>query len=224
MGVEGTYERVDSLKFKLRHNKKVPCGTSQKMETGLQFNKMFFVDLETTGLDKDKCGIHEISGIFRVNGKDVGEFDRKVCYHAFAEVNASSLAISGVTQSQIMRYPKMDVVYRDLVSEMAKHVDMTDPKDKYILAAYNGGELDKPFLKEWFRRNNGAAVFKAMFHSISLDIATLAISYMIRHSIRPANLKLGSVAKVLGIEVQEDMLHRGFYDAYIAQKVYDVVK
>lgn len=189
----------------------------------LTFNKILFLDLETTGLDKAAHGVHEIAGIIQMpDGAEV-HFQEHVRPHPFAQFDETALKVSGVKQSDLMKYKQMDIVFRDLVRVLSICCDSTNPQDKMVICGYGSGECDQPFFRQWFKRNGREDLFKAFFHSMSEDISTLAIRYMRKHGISPKDLKLSSVAKALGIEVQTDKLHGAMYDVELAREVYKIV-
>lgn len=59
--------------------------------------KLLFFDLETTGVNPGKNGIHQISGMIEIDGVE------------------QALAVAGVTREQVMAYPSMHEVYNQKV-------------------------------------------------------------------------------------------------------------
>lgn len=60
--------------------------------------KLFFYDLETTGVNPGRNGIHQISGMIVVDGEVKETFDFKVRPNPKATIEKSALEVGGVTQ------------------------------------------------------------------------------------------------------------------------------
>lgn len=95
--------------------------------------KLFFVDLETTGTDRDKHGIHQISGAIVIDGKLVREFDFKVAPGPSALIDSRALQVCGVTFDQINSYPPMQEVFAEVEAMILEHINLDDPNDKFFL-------------------------------------------------------------------------------------------
>lgn len=52
--------------------------------------KILFYDIETTGLDSKKNGIHQISGMLQIDRKIVKEFNLRFCPYGEVEEQATS--------------------------------------------------------------------------------------------------------------------------------------
>jgi DNA polymerase-3 subunit epsilon len=74
--------------------------------------KLFFFDLETTGVNPGKNGIHQISGEIVIDGKTMERFDFKVQPNPKCVIEEPALQVAGVTREQVMAYPAMGDVYR----------------------------------------------------------------------------------------------------------------
>lgn len=78
--------------------------------------KILFFDLETTGLDPKKNGIHQLSLMLEVNGEIVKEVNVNVRPFPQDEINPESLKVSGLTPEQIVGegYYSPQSVYKSL--------------------------------------------------------------------------------------------------------------
>ena len=74
--------------------------------------KLFFYDLETTGLDSQKNAIHQISGKIIIDGVEKTTFNFKVRPFNGALIEETALKIGGVTEEQIMQYPSCHELHR----------------------------------------------------------------------------------------------------------------
>ena len=115
--------------------------------------KLFFFDVETTGTNPAKNGIHQISGEIVIDGETKESFDFKVKPNPKAIIEDEALKISGVTVEQIMSYPDMKTIYLELVKMMSKYVDKFNKLDKFFLVGYNNASFDNQFFRGFFLQN-----------------------------------------------------------------------
>lgn len=184
--------------------------------------KILFFDLETTGVLPNKHGIHQISGEIVVNGETKETFDFKVRPNPKAEITKEALDIAGVTEEQIMLYPSMEVVFSQFISMLDKYVDRFDKKDKFFLAGYNNASFDNQFLRGWFLQN-GDKYFGSWFWSNSIDVMVLATPYLASKRHDMEDFKQGTVAKTLGINVDDSKLHDALYDIKICKQIFNII-
>lgn len=184
--------------------------------------KALFFDTETTGTDYKIHGIHQISGKVLIDGVEMEEFDFKVQPHYGCQFDPKALAICGVTEAQIKAYPHMHTVFPLILAKLAKHVDMSDPQDNIFMFGYNIN-FDARMFFNFFRLNNGTKHFRNIFWTVPIDVMSLAAHYLMQKRHIMENLKQGTVAKFLGIEVNDSKLHDGVYDLDILIKIYNII-
>lgn len=184
--------------------------------------KVLFFDLETTGVLVNLHGIHQISGAVVIDGEIKEKFNFKVQPKPGAMIDAKALEVGGITEEQIMAYPPMGEVYKQFVAMLTKYVDRFNKKDKFFLAGFNNAHFDNEFLRAWFAQN-GDKYFGSYFWSNSLDVMVLATPYLAAQRADMENFKQGTVAKVLGIQVDDTRLHDAEYDIEICKAIYDIV-
>jgi DNA polymerase-3 subunit epsilon len=185
--------------------------------------KLFFYDLETTGVKFWKNGIHQISGCIVIDGEVKESFDFKVCPYASAEIEDDALLVGGVTKEQILSYPEMKVVYEKIIAMLSKYVDKYDKTDKFHLVGYNNSSFDNQFFRAFFVQNFDN-YFGSWFWSDSIDVMVLASNKLKSERKNMINFKQITVAKYLGIDVDETNIHNAEYDISICRKIYDKVK
>lgn len=184
--------------------------------------KVLFFDLETTGTLVNKHGIHQLSGMIVVDGEVKENFDFKVQPNPKAEILQEALDVAGVTKEQIMAYPPMGEIYKQFVDLLSKYVDRYNKKDKFFLAGYNIASFDNSFLRAWFIQN-GDKYFGSWFWSNCFDVMVLATPYLSEKRAEMENFKQGTVAKALGINVDDSKLHDALYDIEICKQICDIV-
>lgn len=184
--------------------------------------KLFYFDLETTGVHPHKHGIHQISGAIEVDGVIKEEFNWKVRPNEKAHIDDEALKIANVTKDQVLAYPPMRTIYNDLTEMLAAHCDKFNKKDKFFLVGYNNASFDNQFLRGFFLQN-GDNYFGSWFWANSIDTMVLASDFLKHQRMMLEDFKLKSVAKHLGIEVDEKKLHDAKYDIHLTREIYKIV-
>lgn len=185
-------------------------------------SKLFFYDLETTGTNPGRNGIHQISGEIVIDGKSVETFDFKVQPNPKAQIEDAALAVGGVTREQIMAYPPMGQVYTQLVTMLAKYVNKYDKTDKFHLVGYNNRGFDDNFFRGFFLQN-GDNYFGSWFWADSIDVLVLASTFLADRRADLPNFKLATVADFLGIDTTAGKLHDASFDIFVTKAVFDFI-
>jgi len=184
--------------------------------------KLFFYDLETTGTRFWKNGIHQISGAIVIDGEIKERFDFKVKPFESAIIEEEALKVANVTMEQIMAYPTMKEVYGQLIKLLSKYIDKFDKKDKFHLVGYNNASFDNNFFRAFFVQNNDN-YFGSWFWSDSIDVMVLASHKLRKYRSKMVDFKQSSVAKYIGIEIEEEKLHDAIYDIDICIKIFNFI-
>jgi DNA polymerase-3 subunit epsilon len=184
--------------------------------------KLLFFDLETTGTNPGKNGIHQISGEIVINGKTMERFDFKVQPNPKCVIEEQALSVAGVTREQILAYPLMFEVYQKFVAMLGKYVDKFNKTDKFFLVGFNNASFDNQFLRGFFLQN-GDQYFGSWFWSNSIDVMVLASACLADRRHEMENFKLATVAKFLGVNVDDASLHNADYDIFLTKAIYDIV-
>ncbi len=179
--------------------------------------------METTGTNPGKNGIHQISGEVVIDGESKEQFDFHVQPNPKALIEEQALQVAGVTREQIMAYPPMDAVYRDFVAMLGKYVYKYNKTDKFFLVGYNNAAFDNQFLRGFFLQNSDN-YFGSWFWSNSIDVMVLASSRLADRRAEMENFKLATVAKFLGVNVEDEALHNALYDIRLTKAIYNIVK
>lgn len=184
--------------------------------------KILFFDLETTGLKPEKHGIHQMSGRIVIDNEVVEKFNFKVQPNPKALIEDEALSIANVTREKIQAYPEMKIVYNQLIEMLARYVDKFDKKDKFFLCGYNNASFDNQFLRGFFLQNNDN-YFGSWFWSNSFDVMVLASKHLASVRYKMPDFKLKTVAKYMGIEVDESRLHDAEYDIELTIGIYNLL-
>ena len=184
--------------------------------------KIMYYDLETTGVKPWRNSIHQISGEIEIDGEVVETFDIKLQPNPKAEIDPEALKIGNITLEDLKSYMPFREGYEALMCVIAKYVDKFEKSDKMFLCGYNNRAFDDQFLRGLFEQNNDK-FFGSWFWSNSLDVMVLASQYLLSLRSKMENFKLRTVAKTLGIEIDESKFHDAIYDIEIIRKIYKIV-
>lgn len=185
-------------------------------------SKLFFYDLETTGTNPGRHGIHQISGEIVIDGKSLETFDFKVQPNPKAQIEDAALEVGDVTREQIMAYPPMGQVYTQLVAMLGKYVNKFDKTDKFHLVGYNNRGFDDNFFRGFFLQN-GDNFFGSWFWADSIDVLVLASTFLADRRAELPNFKLATVADFLGIDTTAGKLHDASFDIFVTKAVFDFI-
>ena len=122
--------------------------------------KILFIDTETGGLDPRRSALIQLSGVIRVDKRDVETFNYFIRPFEGAEINDEALAVQKRTREELMssKFKSEEEVYKEFVQLLDKYIDKYNREDKFIVAGYNVS-FDVKFLQEFFKRNNNNFLF-----------------------------------------------------------------
>lgn len=166
-------------------------------------NKIIFIDTETGGVNPEKAALIQLSGIIRIDKKDVEKFNFYIKPFENSEVNEKALEVQGRTLEELKtdKYVEEKEVYKQFINLLDKYIDKYDRTDKFIVAGYNV-RFDVDILKAFFQRHGNNFLFSY------LDSSMLDPLYSIRllqiAEILPVleNNKLETWCKHFGIELK----------------------
>ncbi len=181
-------------------------------------NKVIFLDTETTSVDTEHCGMYQVSGIIDIGGKTVEEFN--VFSDIFSDdlVEESAFEKNRYTLAQIHKLPLPLKAFSTFCNVLRKHVDQHDKSDKFIVIGYMA-DFDNRVLRQWFSKN-GSKFFGAYFWVPWLDVMQLAMYMYQDQRDQFENFKMGTVAKFMGIEHDDERFHDAVYDTGITRQMY----
>jgi DNA polymerase-3 subunit epsilon len=189
--------------------------------------KILFYDLETTGVKPWRNGIHQIAGIVDIDGEVKEEFNLLVKPHPDADLNPEALAmaahlkIDGLSPEEVLTtLPDMASVHKHLTDNiLGKYVSRYDKQDKMFLCGYNNSQFDNQFFRFWFEQN-GDPYFNAWFWINTLDVMTLSTQFFLKERAQMPDFKLVTVARRIGMAVDEEKLHDALYDIHLTRDLY----
>jgi DNA polymerase-3 subunit epsilon len=185
--------------------------------------KKLFYDVETTGLDYRENAIHQLSGCIEIDGTVVEEFNFRMQPHSGAVIVPKALEVSNVTEEQIMAYEPSEAVFAKFMAMVSRYVQKFVKTDKMYLVGYNNCAFDNAFLRRWYEIHMKDDYFNSWFFGNTLDVMVLASEYLLEKRVGMENFKLMTVARAVGIEIDESKLHDAQYDIELTRTVYKIV-
>lgn len=184
--------------------------------------KLFLFDLETTGTDAIKHGIHQLAGKIIIDGEVKECFNFKVRPKEGAVYDPAALQVGKVTEEQLRAYPPMHEVFAQVIRMLDKYVDKYNKNDKFFLVGYNNAAFDDILFRQWFI-DNGHKYFGSYFWSAALDCIVLAMAALAEKRHKMENFKQSTVAAALGVSIDAEKLHDASYDIELCHAIYDKV-
>lgn len=180
--------------------------------------KDIYIDVETTGTDHTKHGIHQLSGIIVIDGVERESFNFNIAPFPYQEIVPEAVAVSGRTVEQVKTYPAPAEIYKKLTTILRTYVDKYNKKDKFNFIGYNS-TFDSQFVRQFFS-NNQDPYYGSWFWTPDIDIMRVAGLLLRNERPKMADFKLGTVASYLGIDMTGLALHDAMADIRITMAMH----
>ena len=186
--------------------------------------KIFFYDLETTGIDYKINGIIQLGGIvcdLETDGKlvPIDGINLQMQPKDGKKVDLLALEVNGISIEKIQSYMKQEDAFKKFTKFLEKHVDKFNKLDKLKLAGYNNTSFDNDFLRQWFI-DNGNKYYGAYFWPDCIDVMCEVSRYLFYYRPILTNFTLGNIGNVLGISTKNEGLHDALYDIKLTFKIF----
>lgn len=181
-----------------------------------------FYDVETTGENPNKHCLHQVAGLIEINGEVVEEFNFRCKPHSKAVIDPEALKVSKTVMKDFDNFPNFETAKIKFCQLLAKYIDKYDKRSKAYLVGFNNRGFDDKFLRMWFLLCDDQ-FFSSWFWADTLDASVLASEYLLPRRMGMPNFQLHTVAKTLGLEVDNDRLHDARYDAQLTREIYRIV-
>ena len=178
--------------------------------------KIFWYDLETTGLDPVDCAITNLAALIEINGEVEDSVQINMAPFPGALIEDSALRIGHVTYDMIMDYPPVDEGMADLITLITNHISFSNREDCLVLAGYNIMSFDNIFLRNYFDYMNWGKDFPKCFFSAPLDVFAF-VAERITKGLRLKNYRLGTVCEHFGIKFDA---HQAIEDVTATRELY----
>lgn len=179
--------------------------------------KKFFCDLETGGLIPKKNAVLEIGGIVECAFKEES-FHFQCQPFKDDKVEQGALDVNKLTLEKIKTFPHAVDVHKRLIKLLSGYVDRFNREDKLFFIAYNA-DFDSQFLREFFKKA-GDKYYGSYFFHPPIDVMGLAAKHLMKDRASMPDFHLSTVAKHMGIEVEEEETHSAMYDIKLTRELY----
>lgn len=181
-------------------------------------SKIFYADLETTGVDENANGIIQIAVILEKDKQLVDTYSTYVAPGPTDKIDEGALAVNGKTIEEIRDYPPPVVAGAALVSFLSKHINPYDPQDKWVFCGHNSS-FDQKFLYKFFRKYTSLSL-NNFVHSYLLDTYAMAqVLWLCGEFPEIKNLKLPTLAEHYKIEHRA---HDAVSDTEVARQLFRI--
>lgn len=166
-------------------------------------NKIIFIDTETGGVNPEKAALIQLSGIIRIDKKDVEKFNFYIKPFESSEVTEKSLEVQGRTLEELKtdKYVEEKEVYKQFIKLLDKYIDKYDRTDKFIVAGYNV-RFDVDILKAFFQRHGNNFLFSYLDSSMLDPLYSIRLLQIAEVLPVLENNKLETWCKYFGIELK----------------------
>ena len=166
--------------------------------------KIIFIDTETTGFIPSKSAITQLSGVVRIDKKDMETFNFYIKPFEGADINQKALEVQGRTLEDFKneKFISEEKAYFLFKKILDKYVNKYDKNDKFIVAGYNV-KFDVDMLQAFFKRQKDNYLFSYISLNNMLDplpcIGMLQLCGLLPEL---ENNKLETWCKYFGIEFE----------------------
>ena len=166
-------------------------------------NKIIFIDTETGGVNPEKAALIQLSGIIRIDKKDVEKFTFYIKPFENSEVTEKALEVQGRTLEELKteKYIEEKEVYKQFVNLLDKYIDKYDRTDKFVVAGYNV-RFDVDILKAFFQRHGNNFLFSYLDSSMLDPLYSIRLLQIAEVLPVLENNKLETWCKHFGIELK----------------------
>lgn len=144
-----------------------------------------------------------------IDGQEAERFDIRLAPNPAATIEQEALDVAGVTLEQVQSYQPMEDGYRQLVGILSKYVNKFDK---------NAG-FDNSFLRALFQQC-GDKYFGSWFYPNCMDVYVMVTPFLMGVRNDMENFKLMTVARTMGIEIDENKLHDATYDIELTRDIF----
>jgi DNA polymerase-3 subunit epsilon len=183
--------------------------------------KLCFIDTETTGLDRNKDNIFQISAkITDPKANEIlDEINLTFVPHSLENYEIEALEKTGYTIEQLSSFPLSSPdAFKQFTDWLATHVNRFDRKDKLQFLAYNA-PFDSEFVRQWFLKNNDN-YFGSFFWNPAICVMQASAWFV--QSVRGSfpNFKLATICECAELGWDEDSAHDANYDVTKTVELY----
>lgn len=187
-------------------------------------NKILYIDLETTGLDHNTCAITQLAGIYEEDGKEKERFNYKIRPNEDHAIYRGALEVTKVGYDGIMAYELSQYeAYKKLLYFLDSVVNKYNKEDKIWICGYNIINFDAKFLRRFFEMHDNN-YYNSYFYYPEIDVVPILAFVTMATRTKLENFKQMTVAKALGIKIDDSRAHDALYDIEVCRDIYKILE
>ena len=183
--------------------------------------KLIYIDVETTGIAFPQSGLIQLAGAIEIGDEKPIFFQYHVQPFPDDIIEEEALSINGITREEMATFDNPKVAYHDFTNLLGLYVDRYDRADKFHLIGYNA-MFDSDHLRAWFEKN-GDKYFGSWFYFPPIDVMGMAAVHLMSRRAGMKDFKLLTVARELGLKVDEAKAHDARYDIALTRAMFKVL-
>lgn len=179
--------------------------------------KILWLDTETTGLNKEKCDIIQLSGIVVIDGEERERFDFHCQPINYENIEPASFEKTKLSIEKLKEFQTPQEMYVKFIQLLDKYIDKYDRNDKFFIAGQNV-RFDVEFLQSFFNKMGDQFLFSYFRHQ-TIDLMYFCTILHTAGLIKLDNFRLETIVEYLDVKFEGD-LHNAFTDVDLTRKCF----
>lgn len=160
--------------------------------------KLLFLDTETTGPDRETCGLIQVSGIVDIDGQVVEQFDFSCRPLKGDMIYPEAMNLLGLNREKLDARPDPKEAFAGVMAVLNRHIARFNKRDKFYMVGQVVG-FDHTVLDRWMKRHGEHYLFAYINYHL-IDLVALTAAHQVAGGGKLENMKLETVGKSFGIE------------------------
>ena len=184
--------------------------------------KLIYIDVETTGIPCPQSGLIQLAGAIEINSAKPVFFQYDIQPFPTDDIDEEALEVNNITREQMATFEKHEMAYSNFISLLDTYIDKYDRNDKFHFIGYNA-MFDSDHVRAWFEKN-GNVYFGSYFFYPPIDVMGMAAVHFMEQRAELDDFKLLTVARALGLKVDETQLHDAKYDIKLTRQMFKILQ
>ena len=184
--------------------------------------KLIYIDVETTGIPCPQSGLIQLAGAIEIDDAKPVFFQYDIQPFPSDEIVEEALQVNGITREDMDAFTEPAAAYRDFIRLLDTYIDKYNRSDKFHFIGYNA-MFDSDHVRAWFEKNDNV-FFGSYFFFPPIDVMGMAAVHFMEQRADMQDFKLLTVARALGLKVDETKLHDAKYDIALTRQMFQVLR
>lgn len=188
-------------------------------------DKVFWFDLETSGLNHHEHGIIQLAGIIEIDGVLEETINHNIEPAESCIIDNDALRVNNYTHREIQSHDNENLVFKKLRNLFSRYIDKYDSDDKFFVGGYNVA-FDIDFLSAFWDRNKTGDQYLGSYINRSMAFDPyFIIPYLVDQGelSKPNSMKLKYVCKKY-LDEANYQWHDAFADIEASRDLYKEIK